>query len=85
MKKYDHFNDKTFWQHALTNDIKWKEPTIEFIIENASWSFPPTEPKQPKETIDMMRNRANSGLDKESLTAATNILKRRKEALKKNK
>lgn len=84
-KKYDHFNDAPFWQHALTNEIRWKEPTVECIVENASWSFPPTESKQPKDTIDMMRNRANNALDKESLVAATNILKRRKEALKKKK
>lgn len=79
--KYDNFNDRQFWQHSLTREIQLKAPTIETIIETASWSFPPTDKKQSSESLDHIRERVNNALDKERLNAAISVLSKRKKYL----
>ncbi len=79
--KYDNFNDRQFWQHSLTQEIRLKAPTIETIIESASWSFPPTDKEQSLESLDYIRKRVNNTLDKERLNAAISVLRKRKKYL----
>ena len=82
-RKWDKFRDIPYWQHSLTFETIWQEPSLEFIIEHSKWSFPPKTPEQTTNLIDA-KNEATSRLDKEALNAAMNILKKRKGAMQKN-
>jgi hypothetical protein len=81
---YDEFQEIPFWQHSLTKEIQWKEPTIEFVLATSGWSFPRplSKPDRAVEiNLNPARLRIANSTEKEVLTAATNMLRRRKAQL----
>ena len=83
-RKWDNFRDIPFWQHHLTSEITWDEPTTEDILNNSQWSFPPKKMDTVYD-LESVSKKAHSSREKETLEAATRILKRRRDALLKKK
>lgn len=79
--KYDNFNDRHYWKHALTQEIQFEEPRLETMIGGTYITFQPSEDEKPIKSLDLISKRLHTALDKEHLNAATSLLRKRRQIL----